>query len=66
MLTAKLVYCVLKLTESQRVYILNTLEKIIKEKIDDLEEQTARQLIDHALNEMIHQKVNKFQRLSFG
>jgi hypothetical protein len=49
--------CSLKLIESQRVYILNTLQKIIKEKLDDLEEQTAHQLTEHALNEMIHQKV---------
>ncbi len=47
---------IFKLTESQRVYILNTLQKIIKEKIDDLEEQTAIGLIELASNEMIQQK----------
>jgi superfamily II helicase len=45
------------LTESQKIYILVTIEKIVKEKIDELEESVAITLIELASSELTPNKV---------
>ena len=48
---------ILKLTETHKVSIFNTIEKIVKENIDSLEEKLSLQWIEITSNEMIQNKV---------
>lgn len=48
---------ILKLTETHKVSIFNTIEKIVKENIDSLDEKHSLQWIEITSNEMIQNKV---------
>jgi hypothetical protein len=47
----------IKLTESQKVYILKTIEQIVTENPENIEEKVADLLIKLALSELIQPKV---------